>query len=125
MIHRYFSVLLLALALSSASGQEIPPTYEQDPFRQLGELLPTPTDYRAASGAPGHRYWQQRADYDIKVRLLEDRHTLVAEETITYHNNSPMPLTYLWVQLDQNRFRPNSEDSATRVAPDFDDFHYK
>ena len=122
--------LLLHLALAALApcwtgAQEIPPRYEEDPFRQLEELLPTPNDYRAASGAPGHRYWQQQVDYDIEVRLLEDRHSLIGEETITYHNNSPMALSYLWVQLDQNRFKPESMDRATRVTPDLDWFGYK
>lgn len=117
--------LFLVLWVLPVSAQEIPPTYEADPFRQLDELLPTPNDYRAASGAPGHRYWQQRADYDIHVTLLEDRHALVAEETITYHNNAPLALNYLWVQLDQNRFEPGSTDINTRVTPDLNAFTYK
>ncbi len=126
MVYRILSTCLLSwLSLSVAQAQEIAPRYEDDPFRQLEELLPTPNDVRAASGAPGHRYWQQRADYDIKVRLLEDRHALVGEETITYYNRSPMPLSYLWVQLDQNRFRPDSIDRNSRVAPNFDQFYYK
>ena len=119
------SYLLPAIfCVVSALGQAIPPRYEDDPFRQLEELLPTPNDYRAASGAPGERYWQQRADYDIRVTLDETRHALTAEETITYHNHAPLPLTYLWLQLDQNRFKKGSIDHSTKVAPDPDRFYY-
>ncbi|MCH1506880.1 MAG: M1 family metallopeptidase, partial [Verrucomicrobiales bacterium] len=124
MVSRIF-LLLVLLFTTITVAQEIPPTYEQDPFRQLDELLPTPSDYRAASGAPGHRYWQQRADYDINVRLVEDRNALIGEETITYHNNSPMPLEYLWLQLDQNRFEPDSRDTTTRTTPPLKQFTYK
>ncbi|NCF85442.1 MAG: aminopeptidase [Verrucomicrobiaceae bacterium] len=124
MVSRIF-LLLVLLFTTITVAQEIPPTYEQDPFRQLDELLPTPSDYRAASGAPGHRYWQQRADYDINVRLVEDRNALIGEETITYHNNSPMPLEYLWLQLDQNRFEPDSRDTTTRTTPRLKQFTYK
>ena len=123
MAHRLL-ILLLLLAFQGFA-QEIPPPYEKDPFRQLDEILPTPSDYRAASGSPGHRYWQQRADYDINVRLLEDRHALIGEETITYHNESPLGLDYLWVQLDQNRFQPGSTDANTRTTPDLTEFTYK
>ena len=71
-------------------------------FEQLGYLLETPNAYRAASGAPGHAYWQQRADYDIDATLDEAKNQLRGKETITYHNNSPDRLTYLWLQLDEN-----------------------
>lgn len=71
-------------------------------FDQLYDLLPTPNSYRTASGAPGPDYWQQRADYKIEVTLDEVNQTISGEETITYYNNSPDKLTYLWLQLDQN-----------------------
>lgn len=71
-------------------------------FKQLGTELPTPNVYRTASGAPGPRYWQQQADYDISITLDEDKKSIRGEETITYFNNSPDNLTYLWIQLDQN-----------------------
>jgi len=90
-----------------------------DKFAQLDDLLPTPNDQRAASGAPGPRYWQQRADYEIKVELDDANQRITASETITYHNNSPDPLSYLWLQLDQNIWAKDSEDLATTVAPDF------
>ena len=74
---------------------------------QLQEILPTPTEVRLASGAPGPKYWQQRADYKIQVRIDEKAHVLHGDETITYKNKSPHTLDYLWVQLDQNAFKTN------------------
>ena len=91
----------------------------KDAFRQLeGEEWPTPNDYRTASGAPGHRYWQQKADYRIQARLDEPTKTVFGKATITYRNNSPDRLTYLWLLLDQNIFRRDSiaERTAT-VGP--------
>ncbi|WP_432708832.1 M1 family metallopeptidase [Pedobacter sp.] len=71
-------------------------------FEQLGTILPTPNEQRTASGAPGVKYWQQRADYDIKCTLDEKNLLLTGEQTVTYVNNSPDVLTYLWLQLDEN-----------------------
>ena len=71
-------------------------------FEQLGTILATPNEYRTASGAPGPKYWQQRADYDIKATLDEKKLLLTGAETVTYFNNSPDVLTYLWLQLDEN-----------------------
>ncbi|MFC5461410.1 M1 family metallopeptidase [Massilia niabensis] len=89
-----------------------------DKFRQLDELLPTATTIRTASGAPGHAYWQQRADYTIRATLDEAARAIRGAETITYHNNSPDTLNYLWLQLDQNIYRANSDArmSATAVS---------
>ncbi|HEX8477471.1 MAG TPA: M1 family metallopeptidase [Telluria sp.] len=91
-----------------------------DKFRQLEEMLPTPTTIRTASGAPGAAYWQQRADYSIRATLDESRRTLTGSETITYHNNSPDALSYLWVQLDQNIYKPNSDARTTALVPSRD-----
>ena len=74
----------------------------QGKFEQLGTTLPTPNSYRTASGAPGEAYWQQKADYKIDATLDEDKQTLTGSEIITYTNNSPDQLNYLWIQLDQN-----------------------
>ena len=104
---------LIASVTGSAFAQQF-----EDKFRQLDELLPTPTDTRTASGAPGHAYWQQRADYKIRAKLDEAKHAITGVETVTYHNNSPDTLNYLWLQLDQNLFKPNSNGrtSATVVS---------
>ena len=77
-------------------------------FEQLGEALPTPNSYRAGSGTPGTAYWQQRADYVIDVEVNDETQVLTGKETITYFNNSPEALTFLWLQLDQNLLAKNS-----------------
>ncbi len=101
------------------SGQQLPasPTYKaHDRFEQLGTVLPTPNTYRTASGAPGHAYWQQRADYDIRVELDEVNKRIIGSETITYFNNSPDELDYVWLQLDQNLFEKGSTAAITRTG---------
>jgi hypothetical protein len=104
-------IALLVLA-SATHAQTV-----DDKFRQLDELLPTPTDTRTASGAPGHAYWQQRADYRIRATLDEAKRAVTGSETITYHNNSPDTLAYLWVQLDQNMFRADSDNRRVASYP--------
>jgi len=79
-------------------------------FEPIDPMITQPNTYRSASGAPGKDYWQQRADYSIKATLNENDNTLSGEETITYYNNSPDNLSYLWVQLDQNVNRKENED---------------
>ena len=79
-------------------------------FRQLGTELPTANSYRTASGAPGHNYWQQQVDYDMQLKLDDATQRIDGFETITYTNNSPDELRYLWLQLDQN-VRAKSSDS--------------
>ncbi|WP_240966282.1 M1 family metallopeptidase [Pseudoflavitalea sp. G-6-1-2] len=87
----------------SQNIQNNPGSNHGNRFEQLGTILPTPNEYRTASGAPGPKYWQQRADYDIKCELDEEKNTLTGSETVTYFNNSPNTLTYLWLQLDENQ----------------------
>src|ERR1700712_3392836 len=101
--------LLLFIAASAtiyaAKAQTIqnnPGSNHGNKFEQLGTILPTPNEYRTASGAPGPKYWQQRCDYDIKAELDEPGFKLNGSETVTYFNNSPNELTYLWLQLDEN-----------------------
>ncbi|ANE52782.1 M1 family metallopeptidase [Flavisolibacter tropicus] len=90
--------------------QNNPGSNHANKFEQLGSTLPTPNEYRTASGAPGPKYWQQRADYNIKCSLDEKALRLTGSETITYYNNSPDELTFLWFQLDEN------EHSSTKNA---------
>ncbi len=85
-------------------------------FEQLGTTLPTPNEYRTASGAPGEAYWQQRADYVINVELDDSKQTIKGSETITYFNRSPDLLNYLWVQLDQNMRAKDSESPLVRTS---------
>ncbi|NVJ69840.1 MAG: M1 family metallopeptidase [Alphaproteobacteria bacterium] len=112
---RLIGILLAALVAVPAHGEVIKQTKGsfEDKFRQLEEHLPTPNVYRTGSGAPGHAYWQQQVDYKIKVRLDEKARQIHGSESVTYQNNSPDTLTYLWLQLDQNRFSKHSDAYTT------------
>src|SRR2546423_4728363 len=91
--------------LINAGAQDIknnPGSNHASKFEQLETILPTPNEYRAASGAPGPKYWQQRCDYDIKCTLDEANLKLFGHEKVTYYNKSPDVLNYLWLQLDEN-----------------------
>jgi predicted secreted protein len=106
-----FATLLLPLSIAAtvnASAIKQTKGDFEDKFRQLEEVLPTPNVYRNASGEPGEKYWQQQVDYKIKVSLDEEKRRLTGSEKITYQNNSPYKLKYLWVQLDQNIFKGDS-----------------
>ncbi|GAB3020263.1 M1 family metallopeptidase [Bowmanella dokdonensis] len=114
MIVRLFALSLSVLALS-VSADAIRQTKGdfEDKFRQLDEVLPTPNVYRNAAGEPGHQYWQQEVDYQIRARLLEDARRLEATQQVSYQNNSPDTLRYLWLQLEQNKFKPDSMAELT------------
>ncbi|MEY2905362.1 MAG: hypothetical protein RJA52_1378 [Bacteroidota bacterium] len=107
MLKRLFYFLGLSVSFTLAAQE---PHLDYSKFRQLYQELPTPNNYRTASGAPGHEYYQQKADYIIKVTLDEPNNIIRGTQTVTYHNNSPDPLTYLWIQLDQN-VRAKDSDS--------------
>ena len=96
--------ILPSLALAQEQNLEGPKQghTNQNKFRQLYNEFSTPNDYRTASGAPGPEYYQQRADYVMDIKIDDETQRLYGEETITYTNNSPDALAYLWVQLDQN-----------------------
>lgn len=85
-------------------------------FEQLGTTLPTPNEYRDASGAPGPKYWQQQADYEIKVTLDDNNQSITGWEKVIYHNNSPQTLTYLWLQLEQNMRASDSDAKSVTAA---------
>lgn len=112
---RHFNLLLLS-AVFLSTVRSYSQAYRHtgsnhgSKFEQLDYLIPSPNEYRTASGAPGPRYWQQRADYDISATLNEEKQQLFGKETITYHNNSPSPLSYIWLQLDENEHDPNSDN---------------
>jgi hypothetical protein len=103
--------LLLSLGLNAQNLKNNPKSNHGNKFEQLGSILADPNVYRTASGAPGHLYWQQRADYQIEATLHEDKLLLEGSERITYHNNSPDVLTYVWLQLDENQHDPNNESN--------------
>lgn len=92
----------------------------QNPFQQITPILPTPNEYRTASGAPGHAYWQNQADYDLYIELDDAKRYIYGTATITYTNNSPDALAYLWVQLDQNEKKNNGfaqQIRSTDITP--------
>jgi len=101
-LRQIFAATVLSVAFFNAFAQpQVNPW--NDKFRQMGpDEMATPNTYRTASGAPGTDYWQQQVDYKMKIRLDDDIQKIHGEETITYHNNSPDVLYYLWIQLDQN-----------------------
>lgn len=102
------ALLMLSLLLHVV-GVTLAQNTNNNKFRQLGQELPTPNVYRTASGAPGHMYWQQKADYSMDIVLDDAKQTVSGVERITYFNNSPDALEYLWVQLDQNMRHPESQ----------------
>ncbi|GAL69548.1 M1 family metallopeptidase [Jejuia pallidilutea] len=104
---KYFFALLFSLFILQTQAQNQP---WQGKFEPIDNLLSPPNSYRTASGAPGKAYWQQRADYKIKATINESNNTLTGEETITYYNNSPDDLSYLWIQLEQNVNKKENED---------------
>lgn len=116
----WMSLLLLPMVGTSQTTTITLPTnpenVSKNKFRQLEQDLPTPNVYRNAAGAPGHLYWQQKADYIISVELDDENQRIYGEETITYHNNSPDALDYLWVQLDQNMRAKDSDTYKTQTS---------
>lgn len=96
------AITLFYFCLHAQNIQNNPGSNHGNKFEQLGTILPTPNEYRTASGAPGPKYWQQRCDYTIKCTLDEKNLKLSGSETLNYFNNSPDVLTYIWLQLDEN-----------------------
>ena len=113
---KYFFSYLLFITVSFVYAQDEPEAskepghYNQSKFRQMYQEFATPNTYRSASGAPGPDYYQQQADYKMNIELDDKNARIYGEETITYYNNSPDQLEYLWVQLDQNM---RSKDSKS------------
>ena len=102
-MRNWIAAALGCMLVSGAwAQQESPQRVNTNAFRQLGQELPTPNVYRTAYGAPGHEYWQQKADYDMRIHLDDATQRIDGSETITYTNNSPDNLRYVWLQLDQN-----------------------
>ncbi len=107
----FLCILSIACLSTTVSAQKGPESINRSKFRQIKQEAPTPNVYRTASGAPGHLYWQNEADYEMQIELDDATQRLHGTETITYHNNSPDELSYLWVQLDQN---VRAKESDTR-----------
>lgn len=113
-------IVMILMVLCISGQQKEKGHYNNSMFKELDSEWPTPNVYRTGAGAPGHEYYQQRADYDMNIVLDDKEHSITGEETITYYNNSPDDLEYLWVQLDQNI---RAEDSPSKLinsnkAPD-------
>ena len=106
-----FSFLFISMSIIGQEAQKNLKTghTDQNKFRQLKDVLPTPNNRRTASGAPGYEYTQQKVDYVMNIRIDENTNRLFGDESITYKNNSKDYLEYLWVQLDQNMRAPDSK----------------
>ncbi len=111
------SVAMLTASTAHAAIRQTKGDFE-DKFRQLEEVLPTANIYRTAGGEPGHAYWQQEVSYDIDAHLIEDSRRIEGSERISYTNNSPDTLRFLWLQLDQNRYRQDSMAELTQAFAD-------
>src|SRR4051812_1852584 len=112
-IHTLASTLILIAGPLAA--QSIGSVADSSPFRPLA--LPTPNVYRAGSGRPGAKYWQQKVDYRIRATLDSAKNQLRGRETIHYVNNSPDALPYLWFFLEQNLCAPNSVTNQLNQPP--------
>jgi Peptidase family M1 domain len=100
-------VLTQSVALFAQSNYDHRETFHPQFYPYPGN------DFRSASGEPGPRYWQNRADYAIQCELDTATHTLTGDVVITYTNNSPDALRFIWLQLDQNIYKKDSRASAT------------
>jgi len=116
--HLFKLLLLSSIPVAGIQAQQDhnPGSNHGNRFEQLDYLLATPNEYRTASGAPGPKYWQQRADYDIRVEIDEQKNHLTAGETVTYYNNSPDVLSYIWLQLDENFHHSKSNNNLDNTG---------
>ena len=103
----FLLLLLLSWYSSHLNGQ--PVSNHGNKFEQLGTMLPTPNTFRNMDGSPGPDYWQQKVDYEIECALDEKKQQLQGKEKITYYNQSPSTLHYLWLQLDENEHNSASD----------------
>ena len=105
--NKYSSLYFVLLIPSFLFAQNKNLNYNK--FKQLKEEVAPPNVFRTASGAPGHEYYQNEADYVMNITLNDQDQKITGSETIKYHNNSPDKLEYLWIQLDQNKRSQNSD----------------
>jgi hypothetical protein len=117
--------LFLILFLNSILLAQAQDNINNNKFRQLKQELPTPNVYRTAAGTPGHEYYQQQADYKMNIELDDLKQTISGNETITYTNNSPDPLPYLWIQLDQNVRAKGSDTKKVSTSQIGDSISFK
>jgi len=124
-ILKYFLCATMFISASALAQNEIKPERKpghtnENKFKQLYDEFSTPNMFRTGSGAPGPAYYQQQADYKMDIEIDDDNARLYGDETITYTNNSPDELTYLWVQLDQNMRARDSKTpliNSTGIGP--------
>ncbi|WPZ11651.1 M1 family metallopeptidase [Roseivirga spongicola] len=112
---RIIYALVAVFILGGSAFAQVERSNHGKRFEQLERMLRDPSVYRSASGAPGPQYWQQKADYKIEATLNDENQRLDGYETITYYNNSPDPLDYLWLALDENKYNP--EDDSYKFDP--------
>ncbi len=106
-----FPAMLFAQEKNTTVAPKQQGKYDTNKFSQMYDLMATPNMFRTASGAPGPAYYQQQADYKINIELDDKNSKLSGSETITYSNNSPDSLEYLWIQLDQNQAKANTQST--------------
>src|SRR5690606_16646204 len=111
--HLFLCTLALAGSMAFAQNQQNTDG-PADKFQQMYDLLATPNTFRTASGAPGPSYYQQQADYKMDIEIDDEKARLYGLQTVTYHNNSPEVLEYLWMQLDQNMRAPESQSPVVQ-----------
>ena len=121
----FFIALLCSIHAFGQFQNNNPGSNHGNKFEQLGTIISDPNSYRSASGAPGPAYWQQRADYEINAELDEKKLLLTGNESITYYNNSPDVLSYLWVQLDENQHKASSDNKLTESSKMSDQMNYR
>jgi len=122
------ALICLTIALTSnliSANAQARSSIADDKFRQLEEVLPSPNIYRTASGAPGHKYWQQQVDYDIEITLDDKTQQLTGYETLNYQNNSPDTLRYIWLQLDQNKLKRGSDAKLSKSTAPLEKVTYR
>lgn len=113
---RFSTLFALSLLLSVSTFAQ--PERADPNGRLFTEIdFPSPTENRRPDGKPSGTYWQQEADYQIEVELDTAQNRVIGTQTITYANNAPVDLDYLWIQLDQNYYRPGSKGDVVRLKP--------
>ena len=125
MIRTIFRALVLCLLVLAPCWGQVEKFSQEDKFRQLEEILPTPNAFRTASGAPGHGYWQQKVDYEIDVTIDDEKQILSGSESISYTNNSKDALKYLWLQLDSNIHQPDSDSNLAATSGDLERLSFR
>ena len=112
--NKYLPIFIIILTPTFLFTQNKNLNYNK--FKQLKEEIAPPNVFRTASGAPGHEYYQNEADYEMSIILNDQEQKITGSETIKYHNNSPDKLEYLWIQLDQNKRAQNSDSYKVETS---------